>query len=723
MNHTEPVEITIDNLLAKLRHYYPTNFKLINEAFTLAYNAHNNQFRASGRPYITHPVVVADILVDLGLDAPTICAALLHDTVEDTYVTDEMLRKEFGDEIADLVKGVTKLDKIQFRSKEEEQAENIRKMFFAMAKDIRVLIIKLADRLHNMRSLQYLSPKRQAIMARETLDIYGPLAGRLGISPIKCELEDLALKFLDRPAYDAISSAISLKREERSEIVETLMMRIRKLLADMGVEGEVSGRMKHFYSIYKKMNTHNKTIEQIYDLTAVRVIVDTVQDCYNVLGIIHSRWIPMPGRVKDYIAAPKSNLYQSLHTTVIASNATPIEIQIRTKEMHKIAEFGIAAHWKYKENYGGQSSSKMDDNLKWVQEVLNYGSALSDSHEFLDIIRKDIRITNEVYVFTPKGDVQKIMQGGTALDFAYAIHSEVGNKCMGAKVNGKITPLDTVLETGDVVEILTNPNSKGPSRDWLRIVKTSGAKSKIRQFFKREMKDEYISMGKTMLENEIKARGFSWATLMTQDAVNAVFERYSYTNIDEMYASIGYGGISVHQIVMKLMNYTHVVPQKTTQGKPLNPELRKNDNAVIVKGYENPLVRFSMCCAPVPGDKIVGYISHGRGITIHRDDCHSLKGLEAERLIEAEWAEGESNATFLATVQIISESKGDVFADITKVISSENLALMSINARKDKNHNAIAVVTVEISNQSQLEMLMNKIRSIPSTIEVFRTNY
>lgn len=716
---TEPAEITIDNLIAKLKHYYPTSFKLINEAFTLARDAHANQFRASGRPYITHPVVVADILVDLGLDAPTICAALLHDTVEDTYVTDEMLREKFGDEIADLVKGVTKLDKIHFHSKEEEQAENIRKMFFAMAKDIRVLIIKLADRLHNMRSLQYLSPERQYIMAKETMDIYAPLAGRLGISPIKCELEDLSLKFLDRPAYDAIEKAISTKKEVRAEIIETIIMRLRKILEEMHMEGEVFGRTKHYYSIYKKMKNHNKTIDQIYDLTAVRVIVDTVQDCYSLLGVIHSTWIPMPGRIKDYIAAPKPNLYQSLHTTVFVGG-TPIEIQIRTHEMHKIAEFGIAAHWKYKEN-DGKSDAKMNDNLKWVQDVLNYGNELADSHEFLDIIRRDIRITNEIYVFTPKGDVIKMIAGSTALDFAYAIHSEVGNKCVGAKIGGKIATLDTVLETGDTVEIMINQNSKGPSRDWLKIVKTSSAKAKIRQFFKREMKDEYIRTGKSMLETEIKARGYSTSALMTPEALDSVFERYSYTNIDEMYASIGYGGVSVNQIIMKLANFTHAA-RPAVEEKNGNVQLPKGrENSVIVKGYEKPLVRFSMCCSPVPGDRIVGYISHGRGITIHRADCPSIKGLEPERLIEATWANTDVNATFLATVQIVSENKGDVFADITKVISGEGLSLVSINARKDKNHNAVASVTVEISNQNQLEMLMNKLRSLPSSIDVFRT--
>lgn len=719
--HNETAEITIENLKAKLKHYYPTNYKLINEAFNLAKAAHADQKRASGRPYITHPVVVADILVDMGLDVPAICAALLHDTVEDTYVTDEMIRNRFGDEIADLVKGVTKLDKLQFRSKEEEQAENIRKMFIAMAKDIRVLIIKLADRLHNMRSLQYLSETRQQIMARETLDIFAPLAGRLGISPIKCELEDLALKFLDREGYNFLSNNIALKREERRAIVDTVILDIEKLLDEIGVKGEVFGRTKHFYSIYKKMKTQNKTLDQIYDLTAVRVIVETVKDCYNVLGTIHAAWVPMPGRVKDYIAAPKPNLYQSLHTTVFVGSGMPIEIQIRTKEMHQIAEFGIAAHWKYKES-NGKNDKNLDTSLKWIQDVLSYGSVLSDSHEFLDIIRKDIRTTNEVYVLTPMGDVRKLISGATALDYAYTIHSEVGNKCVGAKVNGKISTLDTVLETGDVVEILLNQNSKGPSRDWLKIVKTSGAKAKIRQFFKKELKEEYIRDGKALLEKEIKAKGYSTANLLTPDGLKAVFDRYSFVSTDEMYASIGYNGVSVHQVIMKLINVSKTVKGEDIPIKTVSASKNNKDNAVIVKGYENPLVRFSRCCAPVPGDEIIGYVSHGRGVTIHRKDCPCVKGLEKERLIETQWTNKMDGQTiFLATLQIVSEAKGDVFADITKVVSNEKLPLLAINARKDKNHNAVAIISIEITSNESLEQLMAKLRSLPTTIDVFRT--
>ena len=506
----EKTELTLSNFLTKLKHYYHAHeVSQIEDAFNLAKRAHEGQFRASGRPYITHPVIVADILIDMGLDVATISAALLHDTVEDTYITDADLRAQFGDEVADLVAGVTKLDRIQFHNKEEEQAENMRKMFFAMAKDVRVMLIKLADRLHNMRSLMYLTPEKQQVIAKETLDIFAPIAGRLGISSIKSELEDLSLKYLDNDASVHISEGIALKKQAREEIVDGFIEQVKLELNNAKIEDfDIYGRTKHFYSIYKKMTRQNKTLDQVYDLTAVRVIVDTVKECYAVLGAIHARWKPMPGRFKDYIAVPKPNMYQSLHTTVIIDFAThtyPIEVQIRTHEMHRIAEYGIAAHWKYKEGFSGNTA--MDNNLGWVKEVLSYDDDFRDSSEFLNLIKRDISNTNEVYVFTPNGDVKSLPAGATALDFAYLIHSQVGNKCVGIKINNKIATLDTVLQTGDTVEVMTNPNSKGPSRDWLKIVKTPAAKSKISQFFKRELKDEYIRMGKTMVDREIKHRG------------------------------------------------------------------------------------------------------------------------------------------------------------------------------------------------------------------------
>ncbi len=718
MDIKEPAEITIDNLLAKIKHYYPNQMDFIMKAFRMADEAHKGQFRASGRPYITHPVVVADILVDLGLDVPAICAALLHDTVEDTYVTDAMIRKEFGDEIADLVKGVTKLDQLHFESKEQEQAENMRKMFFAMAKDIRVLIIKLADRLHNMRSLQYLSKEKQQIMAKETLDIFAPLAGRLGISYVKCELEDLCLKFLDPDAYEYLANNIAMKKEERQELVDTVIADLNTMLKELEIEGEVSGRTKHFFSIFKKMNKQHKTLDQIYDLTAVRVIVDSVKDCYNVLGSIHAKWKPIPGRFKDYIAVPKPNLYQSLHTTVVTNQGIPFEIQIRTYEMHKVAEYGIAAHWKYKE--GIQGKTDLDDRLQWVKEVLTYQNDLPDSKEFLDLIRKDISITNEVYVFTPKGDVRNLTAGSTAVDFAYSIHSEVGNKCVGVKVNGKIVNLDYVLQNGDVVEVLLNPNSKGPSRDWLKIVKTQTAKAKIRQFFKKELKDENIKLGKSALEREAKRRGYNLGDLMRPEALKVVFDRYMFTSLDELYASVGYGTITTNQVLVKLIGYmrTHAEIARPVSSKA---KTGSDHNLVRIKGYDDLLIRFSKCCTPVPGDKIIGYISRGRGITIHRIDCPTIKTLEPERLVEAEWIAQNGNATFTAHVQVECEDKGEVFADLTKIIANEKLPLVAINARKDKNHNAVAVISVEISNHDQLNELIKKLRGYPNTINVFRT--
>lgn len=719
-------EVTISNFLAKVKHYYPTEEKKILEAYDLAHTAHEGQFRASGRPYITHPVTVADILIDMGLDVATICAALLHDTVEDTYVTDKDLRDKFGNEIADLVAGVTKLDKIKFHSKEEEQAENMRKMFFAMAKDIRVMLIKLADRLHNMRALMYLSQEKQQRIAKETLDIFAPIAGRLGISQIKCELEDLCLKYLDRASYDFLSQNISLKKQERQDMVEDFMREVKEELYNAGIKDiEISGRTKHFYSIYKKMRNQGKTLEQIYDMTAIRIIVNTIRDCYEVLGAIHAKWRPMQGRFKDYIAVPKPNMYQSLHTTVITQDGIhniPFEVQIRTHEMHKVAEYGIAAHWKYKE--GITTSTPMDEKLGWVKEVLYYETQLKDNNEFLDIIRKDISNTNEVYVFTPNGDVKNLTAGATALDFAYSIHSEVGNRCVGTKVNNKIVPLDTVLNTGDMVEVMTNANSKGPSRDWLKIVKTSSAKAKIRQFFKQELKEDYIKLGKSMIEREAKHKSINLADLLTPDAINAVCQRYLCDSMEEVYASVGYGSLTLQQVVSKLIGANKDLAEqlRVQQANRRKKSGSPRENSVIVKGMDDLLVRFSRCCSPVPGDEIVGYISRGRGVCVHRADCPAIKALEKERLVEAKWAYTDANATFPATIQIISEDKGDIFAEITRAIANEGLPMVAINARKDKKGNAVAQVTVEISNHDQVNQLISKLMAIQHVINVYRTS-
>ncbi len=721
----EKAEVTIKNFLSKVKHYYHArDIGRIEDAFNVANKAHQGQFRASGRPYITHPTIVADILIDMGLDVSTVCAALLHDTVEDTYVTDGDLRKQFGDEIADLVAGVTKLDKIQFHNKEEEQAENMRKMFFAMAKDVRVMLIKLADRLHNMRSLMYLSSEKQLIIAKETLDIFSPIAGRLGISSIKSELEDLCLKYLDNEAYAAISRGIALKKQEREVIVDSFIEQVKGELKDGNIDDfDIYGRTKHFYSIYKKMKRQNKTLEQVYDLTAVRVIVDTIKDCYAVLGAIHARWKPMPGRFKDYIAVPKPNMYQSLHTTVIIEfekHSYPIEVQIRTHEMHKIAEYGIAAHWKYKEGVSGATA--MDDRLGWVKEVLSYDNDLKDSTEFLDLIRKDISNTNEVYVFTPTGDVKIMQAGATALDFAYAIHSQVGNKCVGIKVNNKIVPLETVLNTGDTVEVMTNPNAKGPSRDWLKIVKTASAKSKIRQFFKRELKDEYIRTGKSMIERDAKHRGIAPSELLTPEGIQAVCDRYMCNDADEIFAAVGYGSMSLQQVMLKLIATNKgLTVTNVQQPRRINKNSGGKKNTVIVKGVEDLLVRFSRCCSPVPGDEIVGYISRGRGVCVHRADCPVIKSFEKERLVHAEWSNMDANATFPVSIEIVSEDRGDIFADITKAVANENLPMLAINARKDKKGNAVANITVEITNHDQALQLINKLRAIPAVINAYRT--
>ena len=720
----EVLEITIPQFIAKVKENYPKNEETILASLELAQKAHGDQRRASGQPYILHPVNTADILINLGMDSQSICAALLHDTVEDTEITDQDIREKFGEVVADLVKGVTKLDKITFNSLEDEQAENIRKMFFAMSKDIRVVIIKLADRLHNMRSLKYLSPARQITFAKESLEIFAPLAGRLGISPIKCELEDLALKHLEPDTYEYLSQNIALKRTERQDLVDNFITDVKNVLQDTGIDNyDISGRTKHFYSIYKKIK-RGKTLELIFDMTAIRVIVETIKDCYAVLGAIHAKWKPIPGRFKDYIAVPKPNLYQSLHTTVYSdesAHSTPFEVQIRTYDMHKVAEYGVAAHWKYKEGVVGQDD--LDQKLEWVKEVLKYESDLKDSTEFLDLIRNDISITDKVYVFTPKGDVMPLTSGATALDFAYAIHSAVGNKCVGTKVNAKIVPLNTVLNTGDIVEVMTNSNAKGPSRDWLKIVKTANAKAKIRQFFKHEMKDENIKTGKAMVEREIKRRNFSLSQLLTTEAIASVCERYMFSSEEDMYASVGYGGISMNQIITKLIAFSRL--DEKVKLKEMARKKRvgaSKENAIIIKGFDDLLVRFAHCCSPVPGDSIVGYVSRGRGVCVHRADCQTVKSMEKERVVPAEWVSLNTDATFPVTIEIKSEDKGDIFADITKAIANEGLPLVAINARKDRRGNAVATITIEISNHDQVSALITKLTSLPHVISAYRTS-
>lgn len=663
-----------------------------------------------------------NILVDLGFDdVSTLVAAFLHDVLEDTPVTSDELEQKFGKEVLELVEGVTKLDKIKFVSAEDEQAENLRKMFFAMAKDYRVIIIKLADRLHNMRTLDALKPEKQIKIATQSLKIYAPLAGRLGLSFVKCELEDLAMRYLYPDDYYELVEFIKTKSKERQQFIEKICDELKAKLQELGIEGEVNGRQKHLYGIYKKMLKQGKNIEQIYDISAVRVIVNEVQDCYTVLGAIHTMWMPLPGRFKDYIAMPKPNGYQSLHTTVITKFKETFEIQIRTYEMHRIAEYGIAAHWKYKE--GKTGATKIDDQINWLREVMDTQRESSDSHEFLENIEGNV-FTDEVYVFTPKGKVLNLPVGSTTVDFAYAIHSAVGNKCIGAKVNGKIVPLNTVLNTGDIVEILTTNSGKGPSRDWIKFVKTASARTKIRQYFKKEMKEENIKRGKDMLEREAKRRGYNLSELLSTAGLNYIMNRYTLSSIDDLYASVGFGGLTTNQIIVKLIDYfkrdllskNPVAEIKTTSttGKS------SSGNGVLIRGYDDFLVRLSHCCNPVPGDKIVGYVSRGRGVSVHCVDCPNVKNMEPERLIEAKWDDVISQ-NFLASLKIYCENKSGILAAVTTIISNMKISITGAFARSD-NDNGTAEITVmlEVKSTDQVEDVIQKLKTLPEVIDVHR---
>ncbi len=706
------------DLIEQLKDKYVGNdIILIEKAYEYAKKAHDGQKRASGEEYFIHPCAVAEILMNLGLDAATIAAAFLHDVIEDTSVSEGDVKKEFGGEVLQLVQGVTKLEHIEFHSQEEEQAENFRKIFVAMAKDIRVIIIKLADRLHNMRSLNYLSTERQLRMARETLDIYAPLAGRLGISKIKCELEDLCLKYLDPEAYEYLAVNINQKLAERNERVKFFVSEVDKILKESKITGEVFGRAKHFYSIYKKMKKQNKTLDQIYDLTAVRVIVNTVDDCYEVFGKIHHLWKPIPGRIKDYIATPKPNMYQSLHTTVVTNFGQIFEVQIRTYEMNRAAEFGIAAHWKYKENVSGEDND-FEKRLSWIREVMEWQGGLSDSKEFLNTLKGDV-YSSEVLVFTPKGDVVSLPKDSTPLDFAYNIHSAVGNKCVGAKVNGKMVPLNTTLNVGDMVEIITSKTCKGPSWDWLKIVKSSSAKVKIKQFFKRELKEENIKTGKSMLENEAKNKGYSLSELLNDDSFLRLSAKMSFSSQDEMFASVGYGAVSTNQVLLKLIDY-YRRGNKTNVVRGSQNIKTSTSSGIIVKGTTDILVRYAGCCNPVPGDEIKGFISRGKGVTIHRADCPNIKCVEPDRLIEVSWS-GEVENGFKTSVKILGESQGEVLAAVSAICSTMNLTILAINGRIDgKTKNAVVDVNIKLNSKGDLETLINKLKQNDKVIDVYR---
>lgn len=713
----------MDELLQKLKkNFSEAEFQELKAAYDFSAAAHEGQKRQTGEPYFIHPCAVVNILVDLGFDdVSTLVAAFLHDVLEDTPVTSDELEQKFGKEVLELVEGVTKLDKIKFVSAEDEQAENLRKMFFAMAKDYRVIIIKLADRLHNMRTLDALKPEKQIKIATQSLKIYAPLAGRLGLSFVKCELEDLAMRYLYPDDYYELVEFIKTKSKERQQFIEKICDELKAKLQELGIEGEVNGRQKHLYGIYKKMLKQGKNIEQIYDISAVRVIVNEVQDCYTVLGAIHTMWMPLPGRFKDYIAMPKPNGYQSLHTTVITKFKETFEIQIRTYEMHRIAEYGIAAHWKYKE--GKTGATKIDDQINWLREVMDTQRESSDSHEFLENIEGNV-FTDEVYVFTPKGKVLNLPVGSTTVDFAYAIHSAVGNKCIGAKVNGKIVPLNTVLNTGDIVEILTTNSGKGPSRDWIKFVKTASARTKIRQYFKKEMKEENIKRGKDMLEREAKRRGYNLSELLSTAGLNYIMNRYTLSSIDDLYASVGFGGLTTNQIIVKLIDYfkrdllskNPVAEIKTTSttGKS------SSGNGVLIRGYDDFLVRLSHCCNPVPGDKIVGYVSRGRGVSVHCVDCPNVKNMEPERLIEAKWDDVISQ-NFLASLKIYCENKGGILAAVTTIISNMKISITGAFARSD-NDSGTAEITVmlEVKSTDQVEDVIKQLKTLPEVIDVHR---
>ena len=708
----------MENTLNTIKQTYASDGGMVLKAYEYAKAAHANQKRASGEPYFIHPCAVADILMELGLDGATIAAALLHDVIEDTESTAEDIKREFGDEVLDLVSGVTKLEKIVFKSQEDAEAENFRKIFVAMAKDMRVIIIKLADRLHNMRSLNFLSHERQQRMAGETLDIYAPLAGRLGISQIKCELEDLCLKYLDPESYEYLLYNIREKLSERKEFVNGITAEIKELMSADGVQGEVFGRPKHFYSIYKKMKNKGKTLDQIYDLTAVRVIVKDISQCYTVLGRIHEKWKPIPGRIKDYIATPKPNKYQSLHTTVMTRYGQPFEIQIRTEEMHRIAEFGIAAHWKYKEGKTGEENNNFENRLTWLREVMEWQGDLKDSKEFVNALKTEL-YSHELLVFTPRGKVISLPPGATPVDFAYAIHSEVGNRCTGARVNSKIVPLTTELEVGDVVEIITSPNSKGPSRDWLKFIKSSSAKAKIRQFYKNELKEENIRIGQIKLEDEAKKKGFTLSTLLTEESFKRISERFSFNEQDEMFAAVGYGSISVNQILFKLIDFY----RKET---PMAFEIHSTGGhhtpgGVLVNGQSGMLVRFAGCCSPVPGDHIIGYTSRGRGVVIHRSDCPNVKGVEGNRLLPAEWqiAAG-AKQRYNANITVRATDQGAALSVLSSVVAELKLSITAVNGRIDKNRDAILEASISLTDISEIDLLIKKMQADRRIYEVHR---
>ena len=692
-------EVLYEELIKSVRKYHPSaDISMIEKAYKVASEAHKDQKRKSGEPYIIHPLCVAIILADLELDKETIVAGLLHDAVEDTWMTYEEVEKEFGSEVALLVDGVTKLGQLSYsKDKVEVQAENLRKMFLAMAKDIRVILIKLADRLHNMRTLQYMRPEKQQEKARETMDIYAPIAMRLGISKIKVELDDLSLKYLKPDVYYDLVEKVALRKSAREEFVNAIVKQVKKHMEDANIKAQVDGRVKHFFSIYKKMVNQDKTIDQIYDLFAVRIIVDTVKDCYAALGVIHEMYKPIPGRFKDYIAMPKANMYQSLHTTLIGPNGQPFEIQIRTFEMHKTAEYGIAAHWKYKETSDGKKPGKSEEEkLNWLRQILEWQRDMSDNREFMSLLKNDLDLfADSVYCFTPQGDVKTLPNGSTPIDFAYSVHSAVGNKMVGARVNGKLVPIEYKIKNGDRIEIITSQNSQGPSRDWLKIVKSTQAKNKINQWFKKELKEDNILKGKDMLNQYAKTKGFKPGLYTKPQYMESVMHKYGFRDWDSVLAAIGHGGLKEGQVFNKLVEaYEREHKKNLTDEQVLEAasesqeklHIAKNKSGIVVKGIHDVAVRFSKCCSPIPGDEIVGFVTRGRGISIHRTDCVNVLNMpeiDRKRLIEAEWQmpDRSDSEKYEAEINVYANNRTGLLVDISKIFTERKIDLRSINSR------------------------------------------
>ncbi|MBN2984805.1 MULTISPECIES: RelA/SpoT family protein [Cohnella] len=705
----------------------------VREAYEFADKAHHGQTRKSGEPYILHPVAVAEIMVQMQMDVVTVVAALLHDVVEDTTVTLNDLKERFGETIAGLVDGLTKLERIQFRSKEEQQNENYRKMFVAMASDIRVILIKLADRLHNMRTLKYQSEESQRRIAHETLEIYCPIAHRLGISAFKWEMEDIALRYLNPQQYYRIANLMKKKRTEREQYIADLIGRIREKLEEMGIQGDISGRPKHIYSVFKKMTTRNKQFNEIYDLLAIRILVDNVKDCYATLGIIHTLWKPMPGRFKDYIAMPKANMYQSLHTTVVGPTGEPTEVQIRTWEMHRTSEYGIAAHWAYKEGKEtGAVQGSFEDKMNFFREIIELQQDTRDAAEFMESLKMDF-FTDLVFVFTPKGEVFELPAGSVPLDFAYRVHTEVGNRTIGAKVNGRIVPLDHKLKTGDIVEILTSKHSYGPSQDWIKIAKSSHARSKIRQWFKKEKREESVRKGWDLLERELKRIGLEPAEWMTDDKLTETAKKFTFNDIEDMMSAIGFSGITAAQVITKLTEKLRKEAEEASQiqlssdVKEMKPQPAERkprpSSGVSVKGVDNLLVRFARCCSPVPGDDIVGYITRGRGVSVHRADCSNIpvaaEGEEAARVIEVEWEE-TTEANYSVEIEILGHDRRGLLNEVLQAVSESKTNIAAVSGRSDRNKVAIMHLTILIRNKDHLQSVVEKIKRVKDIFSVQR---